>query len=101
MPAPSYPLMSSFATTWRYKLDPELRLIHIFHNCRALKVAIKYGYATEFKLKQGDELDALRLDELVEKEGYRTCHACWAREQILSRKGHRRLQPGFKKEPAK
>lgn len=83
-------------TTWYYKVDPELKLIHAFYNCRALKIPIKYGYAQEITVQNED--DAERLDRLVE-EGYKICHTCWKREQGLATKDRRRVRPGFRREP--
>lgn len=84
---------------WYYKVDPELKIIHLFGNCAGLKVAQMYNYTEEFKLK--DEVDALRLDFLVEKKGYTPCHVCWKREVPLARKEQRRCRPGFVREPRK
>lgn len=90
--------MSVITQTYYYRLDPELKLIHVFDNCRALRMARKYNYMTEFRLRHGDELGALALDKML-NEGWRTCHACWAREKLLAIKDKRRVRPGFKAEP--
>lgn len=92
--------MSVFTQTYYYRLDTELRLIHIFDNCAALKIPKKYGYVKEFKLRHGDEIGALELDTLL-TGGWRTCHACWAREKLLAIKDGRRVRPGFKAEPTR
>ena len=81
-----------------YKIDPELRIIHLFHDCSGLKAARKFNYMRE--LKALDDSDMVKLDDLL-TEGYRTCHGCWSREQMLCRKDNRRPRPGFKREPRK
>lgn len=84
-------------SSWYYTVDPELKLIHAFRNCRAAKMAIKFSYGIDFHMQT--ETDADHLDTLIGTYGYRVCHPCWKREQGLSQKDHRPVRPGFRKEP--
>lgn len=79
-----------------YKLDSELRLIHLFNNCNALKMAIKFGYVKELVALTEEDLD--RLDALLQT-GWRCCHTCYKREEHSARIDNRRRRPGFGKEP--
>lgn len=78
---------------FRYYLDPELRVIHLFTNCSGLKVAKKYGYIKNVVAHSTE--DAQRLDD-----SGRPCHTCWKREVVLAKKDQRRPRPGFMREPA-
>jgi hypothetical protein len=85
--------MSNFhLRTFYYFIDPELRLIHAFKDCRAMKWAVKYKYFREVLVVTED--DAEKLDRLVEQK-HRTCPACFGREQALAKRDRRRPRPGF------
>jgi hypothetical protein len=86
--------MSSLAG-YRYELDTELKVAHLFMDCPALKMAKKYGY------RQSKHVHTVAEAGILDVQGYRSCHKCWKKEQHLSRKDGRYPRPGFKREPRK
>lgn len=95
MPLLARPILMSFYSlrTWYYTIDPELRLIHAFQDCKEVKIARRYSYSYEVKVNTPD--DARTLDDLIEDERYKTCDVCYRREQSLARRDKRRPRPGF------
>jgi hypothetical protein len=81
------------APPYRYRVDPELGIIHLFKDCEGLKVALRYNYATEIEVRDAD--DAAKLDD----PKLRPCHTCWKREIYWAGKDGRRPRPGFRSEP--
>lgn len=79
----------------RYYLDKELKVVHLWSDCVALKMAKRYGYQGTLRIASSGE--AVILD----MEGYRPCHRCWKKEQYAAKKEGRRHRPGFFKEPRK
>lgn len=90
--------MNFHLRTFYYTIDPELRLVHAFHDCAAVKVAMKYNYAERFSVCTED--DAERMDRLMEEKNYRTCGTCYNREQMVARKDNRHPRPGYVHPPA-
>lgn len=79
---------------YRYWVDPELKMVHLFQDCVNLKVARKYQYV------QTVHVDTVAQARLLDERG-RACHLCFKREVHLARRDNRTPRPGFKKAPGK
>lgn len=78
--------------TFRYYRDPDLRLVHLFHDCTGLKMARKYNTVEIIAIRTVEE--AAELD----KKGT-PCLTCFKREQHFCKVKNRRPRPGFKRRP--